>query len=73
MARPAWWVAGEVIAGPGPSANAPSTAAEAFELLGERWPIFSGIRYPDIGYIGLVLNEAPEAIAGSARADLGFL
>ncbi len=34
MARPAWWVAGEVLAGPGPSADAPSTAAEAFALLG---------------------------------------
>ena len=26
MARPAWWVAGEVLAGPGPSVDAPSTA-----------------------------------------------
>ena len=34
MARPAWWVAGEVLAGPGPSGDAPSTAAEAFALLG---------------------------------------
>src|SRR5436190_1954075 len=36
MARPAWWIAGEVLAGPGPSPSAPSTTAEAFELLGER-------------------------------------
>ena len=34
MARPAWWVAGEVLAGPGPDADAPSTAEEAFALLG---------------------------------------
>ena len=34
MARPAWWVAGEVLAGPGPSADAPATAEEAFALLG---------------------------------------
>jgi len=73
MARPAWWVAGEVIAGPGPSPSAPSTAAEAFELLGERWPEFSGITYADIGYSGLPLDQASELAAGSARADLGFM
>jgi NADH-quinone oxidoreductase subunit G len=73
MARPAWWVAGEVIAGPGPSASAPATAAEAFELLGERWPAFAGITHADVGYTGLVLSESGEAVAGSQRADLGFM
>jgi NADH-quinone oxidoreductase subunit G len=73
MARPAWWIAGEVIAGPGPSASAPSTAAEAFELLAERWPALAGITYADIGYTGLVLGEQSEAMAGSQRADLGFM
>jgi NADH-quinone oxidoreductase subunit G len=73
MARPAWWVAGEVIAGPGPSVTAPSTAAEAFELLAERWPAFAGIRYSDIGYAGLVLSPVSEAVASSQRADLGFM
>jgi predicted molibdopterin-dependent oxidoreductase YjgC len=65
MARPAWWVAGEVLAGPGPSADAPSTAAEAFELLGERWPVFAGLTYADIGFTGRVLPTAPApALAG---------
>jgi NADH-quinone oxidoreductase subunit G len=73
MSRPAWWVAGEVIAGPGPNAAAPSTAEEAFELLAERWPAFAGITHADIGYTGLVLSEPAEAIAGSQRADLGFM
>jgi NADH-quinone oxidoreductase subunit G len=73
MARPAWWVAGEVIAGPGPSAGAPSTAAEAFELLGERWPAFAGITHADVGYTGLVLTDSNDALAGSQRADLGFM
>jgi NADH-quinone oxidoreductase subunit G len=73
MARPAWWVAGEVIAGPGPSASAPATAAEAFELLGERWPAFAGITHADVGYTGLVLTGSGEAVAGSQRADLGFM
>jgi NADH-quinone oxidoreductase subunit G len=63
MARPAWWVAGEVLAGPGPDADAPSTAEEAFGLLSERWPIFGGIRYGDIGFTGRVLRtEAAGAV-----------
>jgi NADH-quinone oxidoreductase subunit G len=73
MARPAWWVAGEVIAGPGPSPSAPTTAAEAFAMVGQHWPAFSGITYGDIGYSGLVLDQASEAVAGSQRADLGFM
>ena len=63
MARPAWWVAGEVIAGPGPDADAPSTAEEAFLLLGERWPLFGGMRYADIGFTGRVLTAAAAAEA----------
>jgi hypothetical protein len=73
MARPAWWVAGEVIAGPGPSPSAPGTAAEAFELLGERWPAFAGLTYDDIGYAGRVLDGTGEASAESQRADLGVM
>jgi NADH-quinone oxidoreductase subunit G len=63
MARPAWWVAGEVLAGPGPDADAPSTAEQAFALLGKRWPIFEGMRYADIGYTGRVL-PVPSGVAG---------
>jgi NADH-quinone oxidoreductase subunit G len=55
MARPAWWIAGEVLAGPGPDADAPGTAAEAFALLREHWPVFGGISYADIGFTGRVL------------------
>ena len=65
MARPAWWVAGEVLAGPGPAPSAPSTAAEAFALLGERWPVFAGIGHDAIGYTGRPLAEA--AGAGGVR------
>jgi hypothetical protein len=65
MARPAWWVAGEVLAGDGPSPSAPSTASEAFALLGERWPVFGGVTYADLGYTGRVLTDA--APAGAAR------
>jgi NADH-quinone oxidoreductase subunit G len=69
MARPAWWVAGEVLAGPGPSADAPSTAAEAFVRLGERWPIFAGLTYADLGFTGRVLSaEAAPVLAGGGKA-----
>jgi predicted molibdopterin-dependent oxidoreductase YjgC len=66
MARPAWWVAGEVLAGPGPDATAPATAAEAFALLAERWPVFAGLTHDDLGFTGRVLADAP-APAGGAR------
>jgi NADH-quinone oxidoreductase subunit G len=64
MARPAWWIAGEVLAGPGPDADAPSTAEEAFAMLGMRWPIFAGTTYADVGFSGRVL---PSAVTGAAR------
>jgi NADH-quinone oxidoreductase subunit G len=67
MARPAWWIAGEVLAGPGPSANAPATAEEAFALVGAAWPVFSGLTYADLGFTGRVLGQAQPAAAGSAR------
>ncbi len=65
MARPAWWVAGEVLAGPGPDADAPATAAQAFALLGRTWPVFAGLTYSDLGFTGRVL--APAEPAGAAR------
>jgi NADH-quinone oxidoreductase subunit G len=72
MARPAWWVAGEVLAGPGPSADAPSTAAEAFAMLGERWPVFAGLTHAALGYTGRVLGREPvrapeSALSGGVR------
>ncbi|HEU4699716.1 MAG TPA: 2Fe-2S iron-sulfur cluster-binding protein [Gemmatimonadales bacterium] len=68
MARPAWWVAGEVLAGPGPDADAPATAAEAFEALGRTFPTFAGLTYADLGFTGRVLETAATAAsAGGAR------
>ena len=66
MARPAWWVAGEVMAGPGPDASAPATASEAFAMLGDRWPVFAGLTHDALGFTGRVLAEAT-AGAGAAR------
>ncbi len=69
MARPAWWIAGEVLAGPGPSVDAPSTAAEAFLLLADRWPVFAGLSHADLGFTGRVLGHAPApALSGSEAA-----
>ena len=65
MARPAWWIAAEVLAGPGPDADAPATAAQAFALLGETWPAFAGLSYGDLGFTGRVVSAA--APAGAAR------
>jgi NADH-quinone oxidoreductase subunit G len=65
MARPAWWIAGEVLAGPGPDADAPSTADEAFELLGRAWPVFAGLTHTSLGFTGRVLADAAPAPAGA--------
>jgi hypothetical protein len=59
-------VAGVVLAGPGPDAAAPSPAAEAFALLGERWALVAGISHDVLGDYGRSLAEAP-AGAGAAR------
>jgi NADH-quinone oxidoreductase subunit G len=64
MARPAWWIAGEVLAADG--TEAPATAEEAFALLGAGWPAFAGLTYADLGFTGRVLAEAAPA-AGAAR------
>jgi NADH-quinone oxidoreductase subunit G len=61
MARPAWWIAGEVLAGPGPDADAPATAAQAFALLGRTWPAFAAVTYSDLGFTGRVLASAETA------------
>jgi NADH-quinone oxidoreductase subunit G len=67
MARPAWWIAGEVLAGPGPSPDAPATAEEAFALVGAAWPVFAGLSYADLGFTGRVLADGRPLVAGTAR------
>jgi len=62
MARPAWWVAGEVLLGRGPDAGAPATGDEAFALLGEYWPAFAGPTYADLGFTGRELATAPAGV-----------
>lgn len=63
MARPAWWVAGEVAArrGVGP---APGTAAEAFAALGEYLPAVAGLSHAALGFGGRVLDAGAPAGVG---------
>ena len=63
MARPSWWIAGEVLAGPGPDADAPATAAQAFEDVGRRYPAFADLSHQSLGWVGQTLRET----AGMAR------
>ena len=66
MARPAWWIAGEVLGGPGPDADAPATASEAFELLAGRYDAFSGLSHAELGFSGRTLPAGAAAFSGSA-------
>lgn len=52
MARPAWWIAGEVIGGQGPDRQAPSSAAEAFDEVSRRFPAFGGTSHGALGWTG---------------------
>jgi NADH-quinone oxidoreductase subunit G len=63
MARPAWWVAGEVLAGQGPDRDAPSTASEAFDLVAAAFDAFAGLRHADLGFSG----RRVAAPAGASR------
>ncbi len=63
MAQPVWWIAGEVLSGSGPDADAPSTGAEAFVALGQHFPVFAGLTHDALGFTGRVLDGA---IAGAA-------
>jgi len=56
-----------VLAGPGPSADAPATAEEAFALVGAAWPVFAGLSYADLGFTGRVLADGRPLVAGTAR------
>ena len=64
MARPAWWLAGEVLVAAGEIVEAPATAAEAFAALGVSYPAFAGLTHQELGFTGRVLRSVP---AGAAR------
>jgi NADH-quinone oxidoreductase subunit G len=63
MARPAWWIAGELVGRNEPGVSIPATAAEAFDLVAGRWPAFGGLSYRELGYTGRVLTAMGQAVA----------
>jgi len=64
MARPAWWVLGELLRGLGRGETL-SVAAEAFDRLASSEPAFAGMSYATLGVKGAVL---PSGAAAGARA-----
>jgi NADH-quinone oxidoreductase subunit G len=63
MARPAWWVLGEVVAELG-RGESPATAAEAFAALADEVTAFGGLTYDRLGLRGAVLGTGARAGAG---------
>jgi NADH-quinone oxidoreductase subunit G len=60
MARPSWWVLGEILRGLG-RGDALASADEAFDLLAQSEPVFSGLSYASLGLKGVVLPAAATA------------
>jgi predicted molibdopterin-dependent oxidoreductase YjgC len=56
MARPAWWAAGEILAGQGPDADAPSSPAEAFDMVTRGHPALDGLTHDALGWAGRVVT-----------------
>jgi NADH-quinone oxidoreductase subunit G len=65
LARPAWQVAGVLLAGLGDSA-APADAGNAFLRIGELHDAFSGLSYALLGSRGALLNEPISLTRGDA-------
>jgi NADH dehydrogenase/NADH:ubiquinone oxidoreductase subunit G len=65
MARPAWWVAGELLSEMG-KGDAPADAADAFARMASAVNDFGGLSYAGLGAQGVVLG-AGRAMAGAAR------
>jgi predicted molibdopterin-dependent oxidoreductase YjgC len=57
MARPAWWVLGELGAAAG-TGDAPASAADAFAQLAQAVDAFQGASYTTLGAGGQVLPGA---------------
>ncbi|MBI4503837.1 MAG: (2Fe-2S)-binding protein [Gemmatimonadetes bacterium] len=60
MARPAWWVLGEILRGLG-RGDTLSSAEEAFDLLAQSEPAFGGLSYAGLGVRGAVLGSRQPA------------
>lgn len=60
MARPAWWVLGELLVEMG-RGEPLASADEAFEGLAAGEAAFAGLGYAQLGYKGIVLGQASPA------------
>ena len=60
MARPAWWVLGELLAEMG-RGEPLASAGEAFGGLAAHEAQFAGLGYDGLGYKGIVLGQASPA------------
>ena len=71
MARPAWWVAGEVLAGPGPERGRPVDRRRGLRAAGRSGGRCSpASTYADLGFTGRVLQGgAAPAFAAEAADD----
>jgi NADH-quinone oxidoreductase subunit G len=67
MARPSWWVLGDLLAAMG-QGGGHFTAADAFAALATAEPEFSGMSYDRLGLKGLPVASASAAVAAGARA-----
>ncbi|HET7601448.1 MAG TPA: molybdopterin-dependent oxidoreductase, partial [Gemmatimonadales bacterium] len=63
MARPAWWAAGEILAGQGPDADSPASAAEAFSLVARSVASLDGLSHDSLGWSGQVVKSGAEVSA----------
>ena len=64
MARPAWWVLGELLAETG-RGEAPNDAAGAFDALAAGVPAFEGLSYERLGFKGMKMAAAVAAGAST--------
>jgi NADH-quinone oxidoreductase subunit G len=62
MARPAWWVLGELLAELG-RGEPLASAGEAFERLAAGEAAFAGLTYQRLGYRGAVLDASPAEVS----------
>jgi NADH-quinone oxidoreductase subunit G len=57
MARPAWWVLGELVAATG-GGDPPASAADAFAQLADSVDVFAGLSYSALGLTGRAVSGA---------------
>jgi NADH-quinone oxidoreductase subunit G len=65
MARPAWWVLGELLREVRGTGDSPMAAAEAFDMMARAEPSLAGLSYAVLGVRGAVLPAGSPAAVGA--------